>query len=364
MTKKKLAPGGGSSSRVMKRPCGSEHVQKRPAASRLPKPCELCIGTNAGEPCLFSRSRPNCPAAVKSNRGQVRCVLCDPERLSSAVDPKQRKEKLLPCLRDIRQKNNGQYEQALARVQMHCTEDVLHTFRRKAGVDTTPRQWTELLDQRKIMTVAPSAQQQGEYEKHARDDLRRRKNKFPGVFPESEAEEQEDWKTPLAEGFENWATTNSWFMCASCQRMEPRPLEPIVFRNPDRTLPGTKKCKYCNTGVGYPCPHPEDVPIHLHSMTPEVLHALRPFEIDCGLYKRASDGYRIHTDVTRLRWGTESVETKIHALRKHNKRAAKAALKHLLESEATNSYKKFYDKHWHFIEAHGEDADKKTRRLP
>eukprot|EP00971_Amphidinium_carterae_P072140 1426967-Amphidinium_carterae.2 len=303
--------GGGSASRVMKRPGSNQVVQKRPATSRLPKPCELCIGSDAGE-CLFSRSRPNCAAAVKSNRGQMRCVLCDPERLSSALDPRQCREELVSCLRDIKKNNSGQYEDALARIALHCSEDVLLRLRSRADADTKLRAWTELLNQRMIMTMAPSAQQQGEYEKRVKDDLRRRKNKFPGVFAESDDVEQEDWRTPLAKGFENWATTNSWFMCASCQRMEPRPLEPVDIRNPDRKLPGTKKCKYCNTGVGYPCPHPDDVPMALQGMSAEVLHALRPFEIDCGPYSRASDGYRIHTDVTRLRWDTESVETKIH----------------------------------------------------
>ena len=358
-------------------------------------PGEACVG-RAGQACTFSRHAAGTPCSMRSEPGERVCVLCDERRLRAALASNPKKSHLIGHLRDLVQNNPDQVEAAFERIQLEASEEVVESLRRasakvhrraaakaKRGAPTRPKslqeQWQGLLGHRKVMTAEPTALEKAEYAGWKKDDERRRNKKFPGVFeqtvaaaaapaipedPADDDEEEADWQTPLAKGFEQWAKHNSWFMCPQCHRLELRALEPADIKNAERILPGTKKCKHCSKGIGYPCPQPEDVPEPLRDLSPRVIAALRPLEIDCGPYQRASDGYRIHSEVFRVRWEEDGVENKIKELPKAEKKKAKAALKFLKRSRDTNAYCHFYHMHWEFLGNHGYHADKKVRRLP
>ena len=343
-----------------------------------------------------SRSRqPDAAATFVAAPGRTQCVLCSDSRLKDCLGTRTNLRRFVAHLKDLRDNNADQLEAAFARIGDAAGADAVLTMRAavdkparkrpaqpKRGAAAKPKslqeQWEGLLGHRKVMTAEPTPREKAEYAGWKRDDERRRNKKFPGVFeqplaaaaaaiPEDPADDEEegaDWQTPLAKGFEQWAKHNSWFMCPQCHRLELRALEPADIKNAERILPGTKKCKHCSKGIGYPCPQPEDVPEPLRDLSPRVIQALRPLEIDCGPYQRASDGYRIHSEVFRVRWEEDGVENKISELPKAEKKKAKAALKFLKRSRDTNAYCHFYHMHWEFLGNHGYHADKKVRRLP
>ena len=179
----------------------------------------------------------------------------------------------------------------------------------------------------------------------------------------------QDWMSDKAKALLNWCEHNSWFMCPSCHRMEPRSMEPTDISSKNKQLSGKKKCKHCLRNIGYPVPQPDDVPVPLRDLSAAVIDALRPVEVDCGhpvdgSEIRASDGYRVHVDVIRFRWQEESVKHRIRKLDRDDKTKARAALKHLQANEETNYYTKFHKMHEDFLAEFGEKASKQDRRLP
>ena len=64
----------------------------------------------------------------------------------------------------------------------------------------------------------------------------------------------------------------------------------------------------------YIVPRFKDIPQELLNLSPQCVHALRPFHIDCGFYKRQAHGYRVKTGMTKLSPSDKSVEEKIRDL--------------------------------------------------
>ena len=278
---------------------GEMDADGRPSSSEAIRwPGEACVGS-PGCPCRFSRHAAGAPCSMRSEPGERVCVLCDERRLRAALASNPKKSNLIGHLRDLVQNNPEQVEAAFDRIRREVSEEVVESLRRasakvhrraaakaKRGAPARPKslqeQWQGLLGHRKAMTAEPTALEKAEYAGWKRDDERRRNKKFPGVFeqpvtaaaapaiPEDPADDEEeeapDWQTPLAKGFEQWAKHNSWFMCPQCHRLELRALEPADIKNAERILPGTKKCKHCSKGIGYPCPQPEDVPEPLRDL--------------------------------------------------------------------------------------------------
>lgn len=147
--------------------------------------------------------------------------------------------------------------------------------------------------------------------------------------------------------------------------MCPRPLEPQDLRGGRKPTVVKSRCSACRSGAYVP--QPGDVPLPLRNLKPEVLKALRPFEIDTGMYQRAQYGYRVHMAMISCAWAPFSVDAQIAALSKRrDRRAARAALQHLLSDPARqiSHYHKFYDEHKKFLRKNGEAAPEKTRKRP
>ena len=70
----------------------------------------------------------------------------------------------------------------------------------------------------------------------------------------------------------------------------------------------------------------------------EALEALRPLEIDPGIYVRERFGYRVHTDMTRFRWKAVDVEEAIEKLPARHMRRALAVWNYLIENDKTSEF--------------------------
>ena len=340
-------------------------------------PNETCEGRGMFEPCIFSTTEAGGRARVQKDRGETQCCFCDDEHLRTLADKPS--GMLTTVLRRIAANNPDSLEKAyehIARALGRAKEEKLRRTlatrpsRAKAKAKPGPKQVRQQrLEQRRWHGAAPAAEEAELHQKKVRDDERRLKKKFPGVFSkDAEDEHADDWMPEKAKGFKHWCQANSWYMCSKCHRLSTRKLEPMDIKQKDRKIPGTKQCNHCAHGVGYACPQPDEVPASLRGLSKAALLALRPFEVDSGHPPgkdiRATSGYRVHVDVIRFRWEKYSVKSRIKKLDEPDRQKAKDALQYLGDSEASNSYKKFHDMHKSFLEEHGKNAAKEHRRLP
>ena len=186
-----------------------------------------------------------------------------------------------------------------------------------------------------------------------------------------------------ARQFEFWSMHASWFMCTECHRLEPRPFHQSSHEKNAQLRAVQKKCKHCAHGIGYRAPTITDIPEPLRDLTAAALWALRPIEIDVGAYQRGEYGYRIHTDMTRLRWRPQSVRKQLATLRGEDLRVAQQAWRFLHSrplpsmpetwAEHTrlfrlhpgySAYLSFVAQHDRFLDMAGPRLDKTARRLP
>ena len=144
--------------------------------------------------------------------------------------------------------------------------------------------------------------------------------------------------------------------------MQARRLEPSDLR---RMAPALMSPKVCAAGKYQEyVPQPKHIPVALQRLRPRVLAALRPLDVDAGVYQRAPHGYRVHTAMICFSWASTSVDDKIQALpKKKDKHRATKALQHLLTC-TDSAYKTFYDLHLNFLRKHGTNVEEKLRKSP
>ena len=159
-----------------------------------------------------------------------------------------------------------------------------------------------------------------------------------------------------------WCKHGSWSMCTQCHSVQARRLEPSDLRRTASASMSPQVCTACKHQEYVP--QLEDIPVALQRLRPRVLAALRPLDVDTGVYQRAPHGYRVHTAMIRFSWATTSVDDKIQALpKKKDRRRATKALRHLLTC-TDSAYKTFYDLHLDFLRKHGTNVEEKMRKLP
>ena len=105
---------------------------------------------------------------------------------------------------------------------------------------------------------------------------------------------------------EQWCKFGSWAICKKCSSLQPRPLEPVDTRRVAPAEMTAKKCKQCSA---------HELPKVLRKLSLKLSKVLRPLDIDVGPVKKANNGYRIHSSMTRLSWSKKSVEEKIRKVR-------------------------------------------------
>ena len=234
------------------------------------------------------------------------------------------------------------------------------------------------------MRAALNKTRQLKYEAERLKDrtLARRKVFFPDkirkhVTPEADTLERAELPLPASDIAENdtglpaptisdraryvelWCKHGSWVICDTCGALRPRPLQPVDLR---RVAPPTvPKCAYCRRGEYVP--QPGDVPAPLRDLGHASVGALRPLEIDTGVYERAQYGYRIHNGMVSFAWAKDDVVDKIAALPKRRHRvAARAAYDHLMNSNET-AYREWIKRHRDFLRRRPH-ADERQRKQP
>ena len=156
---------------------------------------------------------------------------------------------------------------------------------------------------------------------------------------------------PRALAFRDWSLKKSWRMCGKCGRMVKQPLRGSHLRGKPREKNELKACTYCKSKgkTGYWAPQPDEQPLPLQKLTPEVLEALRPFQVHTGYFERAPHGYLVHTDMLRVSLKTVPVEAALRGLPKKERKKGSKALAYLLQAKES-SYQDFALLHSKFLE--------------
>ena len=359
---------------------------KRPAA-RKAKRCEQCVGSSREEPCKFSTTIAGQPARAQSSRGESTCVFCSRQTFERAAGSP--KSKLVQMLKKIHALDPANSQRAVHQIEAWFGTERADFYRGKLGLPPVKSEWPELLQHRQLARASLDENEVETYEAAVRADRRQVRRKvlcpeYKGKHGTKAQDEREVKKVtskcgPLsdvaandaglpapadaqARMLEHWCKRGSWAMCEKCHAMQPRNLEPGDLKKVAGATVSAKACAYCK--LGERVPQPEDIPVPLRGLAPEVLEALRPLEVDTGPEVRAPNGYRNHMAPMTFAWAPTTVEKKIKALDTHEARvAARAALKHLLRCRKSD-YFHFYEKHQEFLKKKGEDADLKDRKRP
>ena len=97
--------------------------------------------------------------------------------------------------------------------------------------------------------------------------------------------------------FKYWAENGSFHICDWCKSVIAVKMPYNIMKRPKTSIRNKCKCRK----ERYEVPQHADIPKQLLNLSPECIHALRPFEIDCGIYQRQSHSYRVTTAMTQLK---------------------------------------------------------------
>ena len=179
--------------------------------------------------------------------------------------------------------------------------------------------WTTVLQHRKRAFRELSSTEVTAYKKRRTADRKRVEKKFflDNELPKPEAKDiaKNDAGLPAAASsdraafVEHWCKFGSWGICRKCHSLQPRPLEPIDARRVAQAEITSNACKQCK-GKKW-VPQPDEIPKHLRKLSLNMAKVLRPLDIDVGRMKKANNGYRMKSAMTRLSWSKLSVKDKI-----------------------------------------------------
>jgi len=97
-------------------------------------------------------------------------------------------------------------------------------------------------------------------------------------------------------------------------------------------------------------------------LTPQIIGALRPLDVDTGPYKRMFDGYREHTSMIRFAWSKKSITKKIRMLEKaRDRKKAKRAYNFLMRTKGS-AYRDFVERRETFDQDYPNAPEKKRKR--
>ena len=297
---------------------------------------KLCRGYSERVPCIFSPSKIGKPA--RPHQGD-KCLFCDVEKMKTACETTKGKANVARCLKAFRahyETHNYVYNSALMRVpderREKFHEEALKSKRGPpqqrrqrrnatavAQADTVAAQWTAALQHRKRAFKELEQEEVTAYKKRRTADRTRVTKKFflDNQLQQPEAKDiaENDAGLPAASStdrapfVEGYCKFGSWGICRDCHSLQPRPLEPLDTRRVAQAEITAKACKQCRSKKWVP--QPSDIPRPLRKLSLKMVRKLRPLEIDVGPIKKANNGYRMHSAMTRLSWGKLLVKDKI-----------------------------------------------------
>ena len=325
------------------------------------------------------------------SRGQTHCIFCSDAELENQLGQwgGQQVTKTLKALKEF---SRLRFADAISNIRGRKGDVVAEDFEWRVGraerVRQPPRsardKWEAELANRRRALGGLEKQEQKAFEDLVRRDraTARRKILLPearGQRITAETEEKELEQLPLppadlaindaglpqasrserAKFAELWCKQGSWVICEKCHSLRPRPLQPMDLKRVAQ--PTIKKCLLCKKKEYVP--QPNDVPEQLRDLGSNVLKALRPLDIDVGVYERAQQGYRVHSSMVRFAWPDKDVQEKIRLLpRGRDRTKARRAFRFLMTCEES-AYSDFVERHRKFLRRHPA-ADEKKRKLP
>ena len=294
---------------------------------------KLCSSYSERAPCIFSKSKIGKPAWP--DKGD-QCLFCDVEKMKAACETIKGRANVVRSLKAFRahyETHNYVYNSAMLRVpdewrdKFH--EEALKSKRgpprqrrnapAAAQADTVAAQWTAALQHRKRAFKKLGQEEVTAYKKRRTADRTRVAKKFflDNQLQQPEAKDiaKNDAGLPAASSsdratfVEHWCKFGSFGICCDCRSLQPRPLEPLDARRVAQAEITSKACKQCRSKKRVP--QPSDIPRPLRKLSSKMVRKLRPLEIDVGPIKKANNGYRMHSAMTRLSWSELLVKDKI-----------------------------------------------------
>jgi ASC-1-like (ASCH) protein len=373
----------------------------------------LCQGPPGGV-CTFSWLQAGARAPIQNEKGdiQTHCMFCSLVRIEG-VDAISRSH--IEQLRKLHNCSEQKYKEGLEEIRERDGAAIAEAMDKKISIRlkyhskgsrlaraVPVKEWQELLKQRRGLARSDLRSSEKEaYLEQVRKDraLVRRKVFFPAkVGKRVAAGASDDEKTEvnakvepvlaklrnegkevdymkdvvnddglpdpnhsdITRKIEQWCKLGSWQMCSKCGSVVPKKLLPIDFH---KVAPLTiKECALCKRGDRVP--QLEDIPVKLRALKPAIITALRPLDIDAGVYERAKHGYRVHTTMMTFAWSEKRIIEKIADLRKkRDRKAAKKAFKYLMRCESS-AYHKFVKRQEAFLDKTGEEVEEKKRKRP
>ena len=184
--------------------------------------------------------------------------------------------------------------------------------------------WKDALGSRKRAFKDLSNEEVTAYKKRRKADRNRVEKKFftDNQLPKPEARDIADNDAGLppavssarATFVEQWCKFGSLGICKKCHSLQLRPLHQIDTRRVALAEITGKACKSCKDGSVW-VPQPKDIPKPLRKLSQKMACTLRPLDLYVGPVKKASNGYRLKSSMTRMSWSDTSVKDKIAEVR-------------------------------------------------
>lgn len=143
--------------------------------------------------------------------------------------------------------------------------------------------------------------------------------------------------TCISSALQYWAEYGSFYTCENCHSIVSVKMPYNFVKRP--TVSKKTKCQCVKQR--YIVPRINDFPYQLLHLSKECIHALRPFDIHCGNYKREKHGYRVKTTMIDLWPSTKPILEKIRDLNNHNDRQKCRVAYEYLMSSNESSYAHF-----------------------
>ena len=362
---------------------------EEPAAAVLRKPAgrrgcaaEFCKGPT----CVFSLSNKGAPARTQK---PGHCMFCCKDEMARQLEVRGGRY-VTRDLRKLRSLDETIFEKAAARVRELGGASVVARALERTKQSAPPKplreKWDALLAQRTAVRGPLREPEAEAYEKQRLRDRAWVRRKFfsedhaaRGPITQEAEDAEKHWmpgecgdiaindtglpaasRSELATRAELWCKYGSWTMCSKCHSMSTREFRPHDLQ-PRDTIPTTKSCSVCKRNIKVPSPNA--VPEELKGLSPVVVRALRPLDVDTGREQRSIAGYRVHDAMMKFQWSEISVKSKIKLLEDDSDRAAaKKAFRYLKECKES-SYRSFLDRHNSFLAKHDHKKLPKNQRF-
>lgn len=119
--------------------------------------------------------------------------------------------------------------------------------------------------------------------------------------------------TSISSAWQYWAENGSFYVCQHCNSIVSVKLPYNFTKRPNPN----KRTKCQCLKQRYFVPRMHDIPHQLLHLSKECVHALRPFHLYCGNYKRQQHGYRVKTGMIELSPSQKPILEKIRDLPDH-----------------------------------------------